>query len=161
MSSTEPPAGSTPPPPEGSTPPPPPPAAPQASTPPPPPPPAGSYAAPAPGFPGAATGVGAPGNLLDRFLGRLLDSLIIGIPAAIVVTVLSVASDSWFVSNLIAGVVYSVAYLGYFGYMESNRGAGIGKGIMKLKVEGPNGRQPDHGARRSAATSGWARSSST
>ena len=140
MSSTEPPAGSTPPPGEPTPPPPPPAAAPPppnpGTVPPPPPPPAGAVA---PGMPGAAYGPGQPGSLLDRFLGRLIDSLVIGIPTVIVVTILAVASGSWLVSNLIAGVLYSAAYVGYFAFMESSRGQGIGKQVMKLKVVGPDG----------------------
>jgi uncharacterized RDD family membrane protein YckC len=134
MSSTEPPAGSTPPP-GDPTPPPPAPSG-SAAPPPPPPPPAGAAA---PVGPGAAYGPGGPGNLLDRFLARFIDSIIIGIPTAIVVTILTVASDSWLLSGLVAGVVYAVGYLGYFGYFESNRGQGFGKQIMKLKVVGPDG----------------------
>jgi uncharacterized RDD family membrane protein YckC len=147
MSSTEPPAGSNPPPGEPAPPPPPaadPSAAPPPPTnpgtyPPPPPPPAGATA---PGVPGALYGPGHPGNLLDRFLARLIDSLIVGIPTGIVVGILTVASDSWLLTGLISGVLYAGAYLGYFGYFESSRGQGFGKQIMKLQVEGPNGGNP-------------------
>lgn len=143
MSSTEPPAGSTPP---GSTPPPPPPAGAPGPTgatppPPPPPPPAGaSYGSAPAGAP--AAGIGQPGSLMDRFLARLLDSVVVGLPTVIVVSVLGAVSGSWLVANLIAGVLYAGAYLGYFAYFESNRGAGIGKQVLKLRVEGPGGGLP-------------------
>jgi uncharacterized RDD family membrane protein YckC len=87
----------------------------------------------------AAYGPGSPGSLLDRFLARLIDSVIVLIPAVIIVTVLAIASGSWLVTNLIAAVVYTGATLGYFGFMESSRGGGIGKSVMKLKVVGPDG----------------------
>jgi uncharacterized RDD family membrane protein YckC len=102
-----------------------------------PPPPAG---APAPGP--AAPGVGRPAELVDRFVARLIDSLIVGVPAGIVVGILTVASGSWFISSLVAGIVYSAAYLGYFGYFESNQGRGLGKQIMKLQVVAPGGGNP-------------------
>jgi uncharacterized RDD family membrane protein YckC len=147
MSSTEPPSGepTTPPPPSGgATPPPPPPpaggaqygdqyAAPQYGTPPPP---AGSYGTPAPGY-GAPVGE-RPGELLDRFLARLLDSLIIGIPTGIVGGILTFSLGGY-ASTIVTSVLYTVVFLGYYGFMESTRGASLGKLIMKLKVVGPDG----------------------
>jgi uncharacterized RDD family membrane protein YckC len=149
MSTTEPPAGSTPPPGEPTPPPPtagtPPPPAPDAATPPPnpgtyPPPPPPPAGAAAPGMP--AAGVGQPGSLLDRFLARLIDGIIVGIVVGIITAVLTAASDSWLLSNLISAVVGAVLYLGYFAYLESNRGQTLGKQIMKLRVEGPAGGNP-------------------
>jgi uncharacterized RDD family membrane protein YckC len=141
MSSNEPPAGSTPPPGEPTPPPPPPtgdPAA--AAAPPPPPPPAASYGAPAPapGVPGALSGPGAPGNLLDRFLARLIDGIIVGVVYGIVYSVLNAAAGYW-PAVFIGGIVSAVLYLGYFSYLESNRGQTIGKQVMKLKTVGPDG----------------------
>jgi uncharacterized RDD family membrane protein YckC len=133
MSSTQPPEGSTPPPGEP-TPPPPPPAS---STPPPPPPPAGA-AAPAPGAPGAAYGPGQPGNLVDRFLARLIDGIIVGIVYFILYIVL-LSATSYFLAVFLSGVVGAALYLGYFGYLESDRGQTIGKQVMKLKTIGPDG----------------------
>ena len=135
MSSTEPPAGATPPPPPpaGSTPPPP---AASYGTPPPPP---GTYAA-APG--GPVAGVGAPGTLLDRFLARFLDMIIVGVVVVIINLVLGGISDSWLLTNAVSAVVTAVLYVGYFGYLESTRGQTIGKQVMKLKVTGPTGGNP-------------------
>ena len=116
--------------------------------PPPPPPAGGGYGEvpPAPmgqAMPGPVIyGPGHPGNLVDRFLARVIDSLIIGVPTGIVVTILTVASNSWLLSSLVSGIVYAAAYLGYFGYFESTRGQGFGKQIMKLKVVGPSGGNP-------------------
>ncbi len=146
MSSTEPPAGSTPPP-EEPTPPPPPPPNPATVPPPdqsmappptpPPPPPAGA-GAPMPGAPAAAYGPGQPGNLLDRFLARLIDGIIVGIVVGIIYGVLA-ASTSYWTTVFINGVAGAVLYTGYFAYMESNRGQTIGKQVMKLKTVGPDG----------------------
>jgi uncharacterized RDD family membrane protein YckC len=147
MSSTEPPAGSTPPPGEPTPPPgeptPPPPANPvnvpppdQSMAPPPPPPPAGAAAPGAPGAPG--TGVGQPGNLLDRFLARLIDGIIVGIVVGILQFVFQAAIGYW-AGMFIGGVIGAVLFIGYFAYLESNRGQTLGKQVMKLKTVGPDG----------------------
>jgi uncharacterized RDD family membrane protein YckC len=138
MSSTEPPTGSVPPPGEPTPPPPP---APSAAVPPPPPPPPPA-AAPYPVTPGTAgpvTGAGQPGSLLDRFLARLIDGIIVGIVAGILTGIFAAASDSWILTGLVTAIVDSVLFLGYFSYMESNRGQTIGKQVMKLRVFGPDG----------------------
>jgi uncharacterized RDD family membrane protein YckC len=137
--STQPPEGSTPPPGEPTPPVPPPPAAgtppPNPGTvPPPPPPPA---AAPGP-VPGAAYGPGQPGNLVDRFLARLIDGIIVGIVYFILYIVL-LSATSYFLAVFLSGVVGAALYLGYFGYLESDRGQTIGKQVMKLKTVGPDG----------------------
>jgi uncharacterized RDD family membrane protein YckC len=85
------------------------------------------------------TGVGAPGSLLDRFLARFIDGIIIGIAGVIIGIILAVISDSWLLTGLISAVVNTVIYLGYFAYLESNRGQTIGKQVMKLRVYGPDG----------------------
>ena len=160
MSSNEPPAGSTPPPgeptPGDPTPPPPPPMPENPATvpppdpgmaPPPPPAPGGGYGAtpppPAgamgsPGAPGAAYGPGQPGNLLDRFLARLIDGLIVGVAYVIIYVVLQAAVSYW-VGLFLGGVAAAVLYIGYFAYLESERGQTFGKQIMKLKTFGPDG----------------------
>jgi uncharacterized RDD family membrane protein YckC len=143
MSSTEPPAGSTPPPGEPTPPPPPapemaaPPPPSPGAVPPPPPPPAGA-AAPMPGASGAAYGPGQPGNLVDRFLARLIDGIIVGIVYVILYFVL-LSTTSYFLAVFLSGVVGAALYLGYFGYLESDRGQTIGKQVMKLKTVGPDG----------------------
>ena len=108
------------------------------TTPPPQTPPAGGYA-PMPGAPAPAPGVPHPGGLLDRFLARFFDLLIVGVVAFIINVVLGAVSDSWLLTSAISAVVTAVLYLGYFAYLESNRGQTIGKQVMKLKVVGPDG----------------------
>jgi uncharacterized RDD family membrane protein YckC len=159
MSSTEPPVGSTPPPGEP-TPPPPPPANPvtmpppdQSMAPPPPPPPPAGAAAPMPGAPMAAAGVPRPGELLDRFLARLIDGVILGIVMGILFGILGAIlisnahydSDGTFHSSssllfyIVYGVVTTLLNVGYYTYMESSRGQTIGKIVMKLRTFGPDG----------------------
>ena len=149
MSSTEPPAGSTPPPGEPTPPPP----APEAAAPPPPtnpgtvppPPPAGA-AAPAPGIPTQPYGPGQPGNLLDRFLARLLDNVILAVAFGIISAVVGSIVYSGFHSTgeiflyyLISGIINTIIGLGYFAYMESSRGQTLGKMVLKLRTFGPDG----------------------
>jgi uncharacterized RDD family membrane protein YckC len=158
MSSTEPPV-EPPPPTGGSTPPPPPPAG---VTPPPPPPapdPAGAAlppagaAAPMAGPPGVAYGPGQPGNLMDRFLARLIDGVILGAIFGILYAILGaiLISDAHFdddgdfhgssslVFLIVFGVVITLLQVGYYTYMESSRGQTIGKIAMKLRTFGPDG----------------------
>jgi uncharacterized RDD family membrane protein YckC len=136
MSTNEPPAAgepTPPPPPAGdAAPPPPPPPAPAASTPPPP-------AAPAAGVP-------RPGELVDRFVAKLIDGVILGVVYGIIAGIVGGAIITGYRSGaevyfyyLIIGVLSSVIYLGYFAYLESNRGETIGKMVMKLKTFGPDG----------------------
>ena len=139
MSTNEPPAApgepTPPPPPAGgdATPPPPPPPAPAASTPPPPP-------------AGAVAGVPRPGELLDRFLAKLIDGVILGVVYGIIAGIVGGAIITGYRSGaevyfyyLIIGLLSAAVYLGYFAYMESSRGETIGKMVMKLKVFGPDG----------------------
>jgi uncharacterized RDD family membrane protein YckC len=139
---TPPPGEPTPPPPAAGTPPPPtpesapPPPADPGTVPPPPPPPAGA-AGPAPGA-GATYGPGQPGNLLDRFLARLIDYIIVGIVVGIINGILQAATSYW-TAITISGVVGAVLFTGYFAYFESSRGQTIGKQVMKLRTVGPDG----------------------
>ena len=156
MSSHEPPAGSTPPPGEP-TPPPPPPVAGEP----------GDRAAPGPvggpAAPAAAPAAGRrcrsrprrprcrlrprqPGNLVDRFLARLIDGLILGVGYGIIVGIVGGvlitgyrSGGELFVYYLIVSILSTVIYLGYYAFLESSRGQTIGKMAMKLKVVGPDG----------------------
>jgi uncharacterized RDD family membrane protein YckC len=92
-----------------------------------------------PGAPAVgAYGPGQPGNLLDRFLARLIDGIIVGIPYWIIYAIM-MSATSYFLGLFFSGIVLAVIALGYFGYMESNRGQTIGKQVMKLKTVGPDG----------------------
>lgn len=112
--------------------------------PPPPPPP------PAPGPAGGGApvpGVPRPGELLDRFLARLIDGILLGVVfgilaaifSGIFLTGLTYSTGEWLLYWLFVSVIETAIALGYFAYMESNRGATLGKQLMKLKVVGPDG----------------------
>jgi uncharacterized RDD family membrane protein YckC len=138
------------------TPPPPPPENPYGAgagaTPPPPPPPSdgpGGYGAPVPPPTGAR-----PGELLDRFLARLIDGVLLFIVGAIINGVVLAAivsgggngigygSTTFGAYAVISSIVLALINLGYFAFMESSQGHTVGKMLMKLSVQGPSGGKP-------------------
>jgi uncharacterized RDD family membrane protein YckC len=125
----------------GATPPPDPNAAPPAGSGGPPvgyggPPPAG-YSGPPPaapqvGMPTATAGLGA------RIGARLLDGLIVGLPASIILgLIFRLDTTGWIVSAIV-----SLLWFGYFVLMESNQGATVGKRLLNLRVVGADGTPP-------------------
>ena len=152
MSSTEPPASNPHDPATSSSTPPPPPPPPAAGTPPPP----DTTGATAPagyGVGPVTPGVSRPGELLDRFLARLIDGVLIGIVYFILSLVLgsllireatlnedfTVDAGSTVLYYIVLGIVMTLLVLGYFAFLESSRGQTVGKMLMKLKVVGPDG----------------------
>ena len=130
------------------------------SIPPPPPPPGGGpggppgYGMPAPPpLPQGAVG-SRPGELGERFLARLLDSLLLAVVNAIIVGFVIVgaifgssggfgfgAAGDW-AASAVAAVLSTAIYLAYFAIMDSTQGRTIGKMVMKLRVVGKNGGNP-------------------
>lgn len=103
--------------------------------------------------PPPAAGGSRPGELLDRFLARLLDLLVLFVLQVVVIApilVLVVGRDN--VGALGTGGAYAAAALGavlttalnlgYFGYLDSTRGRTLGKMVMKLYVVGAAGGKP-------------------
>ena len=93
-----------------------------------------------------AAGIGQPGTLLDRFLAKLVDAIILGVTYGIIVGIVGGVFISGYRTGaevyfyyLIIGVLSTIVYVGYFAYMESSRGQTLGKMVMKLKVFGPDG----------------------
>lgn len=87
-----------------------------------------------------------PAELLDRFVAKLIDFVIVGVVYAIIAVILGVAVAVGTGSSWIMGVVTSVVLvalqLGYFTFLESSRGQTVGKMVMKLRVLGPDGGTP-------------------
>ena len=148
-------------PPEGSSFQPPPPPEGQHAAPGTPPPSAGPPPAPAPpsqpgyGYGAPASGVGQPADLLMRFLARLIDFILLGIVNAIIVGIIvagafglsggnsfGFGSGAGFAAGALTAVITSVLYLGYFTLMESRNGQTIGKMLLKLQTQGPDGSTP-------------------
>ncbi|MEO6791873.1 MAG: RDD family protein [Ornithinibacter sp.] len=103
--------------------------------PPPPPPPPPGYAAQPPTGP-------RPGELLDRFLARLIDGIIIAVVYFVLAAIVAVIIRSGLLRGVIDAVLSAALYLGYFAYMESSQGKTIGKSVLKLRVLGPAGGNP-------------------
>lgn len=116
------------------------------SEPPPPPPP------PPPAGPSSGTGSGDPswsapseawspgpaanyGSLPKRFLARVLDGIIIGIPLGLLLIFgLGLAAD-----GIAYAILTAVANLAYFMFLESSQGATLGKRILGMSVVGTGG----------------------
>ena len=120
-----------------------------------PPPPA--YGQPAygqPAYGAAPTPAGTrPGELMDRFLARLIDHVLLAIVNTVIVTFVvvgallgesatSFGTSSTFVAGVLASILSVAIALAYFGYMESSRGQTVGKMFMKLRTVGPDGGNP-------------------
>ncbi|MFD3813244.1 RDD family protein [Rhodococcus sp. NPDC058639] len=108
----------------------------------------------APGFPpapGAGFGPTRPGELLPRLGARIIDALIVGIPMAILTSIVVFGSDSGFMA-FVMSVLSGVAAFAYWTYFESTKGATIGKKLLGLSVVGPGGGLPtrEQAAKRNA-----------
>jgi uncharacterized RDD family membrane protein YckC len=116
--------------------------------------PPGGYA-PAPGGYGApAGGAGAPADLLNRFLARLIDFIVLGVVNAIIDAIIVVGifglnggnfgltMGSGYAAGVVTSIIAAVLYLGYFAVMESRTGQTLGKMVLKLRTEGPDGGPP-------------------
>ncbi len=98
----------------------------------------------------ATPGVPRPGELLDRFLARLIDGIILGVAFFI----LSSIFNGIFISGLTTSVAEYVVYalftyviwialvIGYFAFMETSRGQSLGKMALKLRAVGADGGNP-------------------
>jgi uncharacterized RDD family membrane protein YckC len=86
------------------------------------------------GMPASTAGLGV------RIGARILDGLIVGIPASIVLGLLgfgTFTADNWFGSTIM-----SLLWFGYFVWFESSSGATVGKRLLKLRVVVADGSNP-------------------
>ncbi|GMQ94860.1 MAG: hypothetical protein BMS9Abin12_2371 [Acidimicrobiia bacterium] len=97
-----------------------------------------------------APGTSASADLGQRFLARLIDGVLlwlifVAIIAPIIVGVFNgspgvgAAFGGFGVDGVITGTVWAAFVVGYFTLMESFRGRTVGKILMKLKTQGPDG----------------------
>jgi uncharacterized RDD family membrane protein YckC len=93
--------------------------------------------------PGVDGGTPMPGReplaaaaLGSRIGARLLDVLIVGIPGALLLAVLGLRAAE-------GSVIVSLLWFGYFVWLESARGATVGKKLLNLRVVAIDGRTPD------------------
>lgn len=101
------------------------------------------------------TGVGAPADVATRFVARLIDHILLGIVLFAVIVPFVVGAmftnvggfgagmfGGWGIGSIVSGIISAVITIGYFALMESNQGQTVGKMVMGLKTEGPNGGNP-------------------
>lgn len=104
------------------------------------------YGAPG-GYP--APGVGGPGPLLDRFVAKLIDWVLLMVVNFVIGAVIIggiiggggsiVGTGGSFAYSILSSIVSAAIVVGYFTLMESKRGQTLGKMVMKLRVLGPDG----------------------
>jgi uncharacterized RDD family membrane protein YckC len=88
-------------------------------------------------MPVATAGLGA------RIGARLLDVLIVAIPASIILALVGLSPGTAFgVRNWLYNAIVSFLWFGYFVVMESNRGATVGKQLLNLRVVVADGSIP-------------------
>ncbi len=80
-------------------------------------------------------------NFFPRLGARVIDGLIVGIPMAVVSTVLALVLGN-FLGSVLGAILTAAAAVGYFVFLETTRGQTLGKQILGLRVEGPNGGLP-------------------
>jgi uncharacterized RDD family membrane protein YckC len=113
--------------------------------------------APRPGG-GPTGGTGQPADLGQRFLARLIDFVLLGVVTGIITGVIvagmlvgshaspfstfGVGRGASYAANALSSVITAVISLGYFTFMEANRGQTLGKMLLKLRTQGPGGDRP-------------------
>jgi uncharacterized RDD family membrane protein YckC len=92
---------------------------------------------------------------MTRFLARVIDGILLMIVNGIVVTTIifgvffsgGAGGFGGFGGGLgfpgiISSVITAAIWIGYFAFLESNRGQTLGKMLMKIQVQGPDGQHP-------------------
>jgi uncharacterized RDD family membrane protein YckC len=83
---------------------------------------------------GPSPSIAKPGGLVVRFFARLIDGIIVGIVASVVLFALHMQSHI-----LVTGVFTGLLMFVYFVALETTQGWTIGKKLLGLSVHGPAG----------------------
>jgi uncharacterized RDD family membrane protein YckC len=83
---------------------------------------------------GPSPSIAKPGGLVIRFFARLVDGIIVGIVASVVLFALHMQSHI-----LVTGVFTGLLMFVYFVALETTQGWTIGKKVLGLSVHGPAG----------------------
>jgi uncharacterized RDD family membrane protein YckC len=94
-------------------------------------------------------------GLGPRFLARLIDGVLLWLVFLVVIVPIIVVAlfsgsfgfgsafgGGFSVGGFVAGVVWAAIVVGYVALMESSRGQTVGKMLLKLRTEGPDGQNP-------------------
>jgi uncharacterized RDD family membrane protein YckC len=113
----------------------------------------------------APSGIGQPADLMNRFLARLIDYVLLFVVNLILVSVVVVGAimgssmntfgtGASFAASAVYAVLGALIYLGYFAFLESRNGQTVGKMALKLQTRGPGGGTPtlEEAVRRNAWT---------
>jgi uncharacterized RDD family membrane protein YckC len=110
---------------------------------------------------GMSGGVGAPADLGPRILARLIDSILLWFVFSIVVIPLFImlslfgSYGSMFgfgFGGFLYAIITTALVVGYYTLMEAQMGQTVGKMVMGLRTEGPDGKNPtmEEAAKRNA-----------
>ncbi|MFA9444813.1 RDD family protein [Egicoccus sp. AB-alg6-2] len=99
------------------------------------------HSVPPPGTPHGSVFTGTAG-LGARIGARLLDVLIVAVPANILLWIIGFGGLGMDRQTWVGSAVISLLWFGYFVFFESNRGATLGKQLLNLKVIDANGAAP-------------------
>jgi len=101
-----------------------------------------------------AAGDEVPADLMPRFLARLIDGVLLWVVFMVILVPimfsLIFSGTSGFggffggfsFTGILLGVIWVAVIIGYYAFLESSRGQTVGKMIMKIKTEGPDGQNP-------------------
>jgi uncharacterized RDD family membrane protein YckC len=90
-----------------------------------------------------------PGDLLMRFLARLIDGIIVNIVAVVIALAIGAFTNYW-VTGLFSGLLMFLYFLGF----ESTQGWTPGKKVLGLSVHGPAG-APKPDVQQAAIRNSW------
>lgn len=115
---------------------------------PPPPPPTPNPASPSPG-------IGDNADITVRFVAKIIDGVVVFILGTIVTLAITpllprrtgfltggFGFTGFGITTLILSIVTAIIYLAYLALLESAKGQTVGKMVMKLQVQGPDGGNP-------------------
>jgi uncharacterized RDD family membrane protein YckC len=92
-----------------------------------------------------ATGGGMPASTAGlgvRIGARILDALLVGLPAAIILGILGLGGMGFGTDSWLGSAIISLLWFGYFVWFESNSGATVGKKLLNLRVVVADGSNP-------------------
>jgi uncharacterized RDD family membrane protein YckC len=88
------------------------------------------------GMPASTAGLGV------RIGARILDALLVGLPAAILLGILGLGGMGFGGDTWLGSAIISLLWFGYFVWFESNNGATVGKKLLNLRVVVADGSHP-------------------